>query len=192
MHHGDLTLLLLCALGYSSKHWIARGKIFKQFITSEFISLKWNTHTCSLVRGKLSLKTNCPLAEPFIVLRPSCGRVTYPWWYMFWAHTWIAQASRSADRKPVDHPALFHLTFFPFPPTSLLLSFFQAWEKLSPYTYCQFLQAGCALALEQVIYSKIRLLLIKAIHFSYFQCFSSTTAQHSILDTKSLTLISFY
>lgn len=160
---------------------------FKQFVTSEFIFLKWNTHPCSLVRGKLSFKRNCPLAESFIVLRHNA---TYHRWYMFWAHTWIAQASQSADRKPINHPALSHVTFFPFPPTPLLLSFFQAGEKLSPRIYCEFLQAGCALALEQVVYSKIRLLLIKAIHFSHLQCFSNATAHHSILDTKSLTPIS--
>lgn len=126
------------------------------------------------------------------MLRPFCGHVTYPWWCMFWAHSWIAQASQSADRETINHPALSRATFFPFPPTPFLFSFFQALEKLSSYTYCQLQTAGCVLALERVIHFKTRLNLIKAIHFSYFQCLSNATAHHSILEFHESYTNQFY
>lgn len=125
------------------------------------------------------------------MLRPFCGHVTYPWWCMFWAHSWIAQASQSADRETINHPALSRATFFPFPPTPFLFSFCQALEKLSSYTYCQLQTAGCVLALERVIYSKPDFTSLKP----YTSLISSALAMllpiTPYLSSRSLTLISF-
>lgn len=106
--------------------------------------------------------------------------------------TQLDSTSKPECRQRDNQPPCTVPCYFPFPPTPFLFSFFQALEKLSSYTYCQLQTAGCVLALERVIHFKTRLNLIKAIHFSYFQCLSNATAHHSILEFHESYTNQFY